>query len=89
MEKSREYFNLYPNPNNGRFTVDFSSLTDTESFILTVVDLIGNTVFREEVSTDESTRQFDLSHLNSGIYVLMISAGQILLTQKLILNRLP
>ena len=84
-----EYFNLYPNPNNGRFTVDFSSLVDTESFILTIVDLIGNTVFREEISSDESTRQFDLSHLNSGIYILMIAAGQILLTQKLILNQLP
>ncbi|MRS05112.1 T9SS type A sorting domain-containing protein, partial [bacterium] len=84
-----EFFNLYPNPNNGRFTVDFSSLVEAESFMLTVVDLIGNTVFREEMSANESTRQFDLSHLNSGIYILMIAAGQILLTQKLILNQLP
>ena len=87
--EKKEYFNLYPNPNNGRFTVDFSSLVETESFMLTVVDLIGNTVFQEEISPDESTRQFDLSHLNSGIYILMIAAGQILLTQKLILNQLP
>jgi hypothetical protein len=87
--EEKEYFNLYPNPNNGRFTVDFSSLTDTESFMLTVVDLIGNTVFREEISANESTRQFDLSYLNSGIYILMIVSGKILLTQKLILNRLP
>lgn len=89
INEKKEYFNLYPNPNNGRFTVDFSSLVETESFMLTVVDLIGNTVFREEISSDESTRQFDLSHLNSGIYILMIAAGQILLTQKLILNQLP
>ena len=89
MEKSREDFNLYPNPNNGRFTVDFSSLVEAESFMLTVVDLIGNTVFREEIISDESTKQFDLSHLNSGIYILMIVSGKILLTQKLILNRLP
>ena len=82
-EKS-EYFNLYPNPNDGRFTVDFTSLTDADSFTLTVVDLIGKTVHREELSKDESTRQFDLSHLKNGIYVLMISAKQILLTQKFI-----
>ncbi len=82
-EKS-EYFNLYPNPNDGRFTVDFTSLTDADSFTLTVVDLIGKTVYREELSKDESTRQFDLSHLKNGIYVLMISANQILLTQKFI-----
>jgi hypothetical protein len=87
--EGREYFNLYPNPNNGRFTVDFSSMVDAESFMLTVVDLIGNTVYREEISSNESTRQFDLSYLKSGIYVLMIAAGKILLTQKLILNQLP
>ena len=81
-----EHFNLYPNPNNGRFIVDFSSLVEAESFMLTVVDLIGNTVFKEQISSDESTRQFDLSHLNSGIYIIIIAAGQILLTQKFIKN---
>lgn len=82
--EAREYFNLYPNPNDGRFSIDFSSLLDADFFTVTVVDLIGNTVYREELSRDESSRQFDLSHLNSGIYVLMIAANQILLTQKFI-----
>jgi len=84
--EKKEYFNLYPNPNNGQFTVDFSSLVDAENFIITIVDLIGKTVYREELSAEEATRQFDLSHLNSGIYVLMITASQILLTQKFIKN---
>jgi hypothetical protein len=82
-----EFFSLYPNPNNGRFTIDFSSLVDADCFFLTVVDLIGNTVYREEIPADESTRHFDLSHLNSGIYVLMIAASQIILTQKFIKNQ--
>jgi hypothetical protein len=82
-EKS-EYINLYPNPNNGHFTVDFTSLADVDFFTVSVIDLIGKTVYREELSKDESTRQFDLSHLKNGIYVLMISANQILLTQKFI-----
>lgn len=87
--EKREYFNLYPNPNNGCFTVDFSSLTDTESFAFSVVDLIGNVVYREEIMADQTQKHFDLSHLNSGIYVLMIAAGQILLTQKIIINQAP
>jgi hypothetical protein len=84
--EARDYFNLYPNPNDGRFTIDFTTLMEAEIFTLTVVDLIGKTVHREELSKDESTRQFDLSHLNSGIYVLMIASNQILLTQKIIKN---
>jgi len=61
-------------------------LVDAENFIITIVDLIGKTVYREELSAEEATRQFDLSHLNSGIYVLMITASQIVLTQKFIKN---
>jgi chitodextrinase len=82
--EAREYFNLYPNPNNGRFSIDFTSLLEADFFTVTVVDLIGNTVYREELSKDESSREFDLSHLYSGTYILMISANQILLTQKFI-----
>ncbi len=84
--EKREYFNLYPNPNDGRFTVDFSTLAESGSFILSVINFIGKTVYREEISSDEVSKHFDLSHLNSGIYVITISAGQILLTQKFIKN---
>lgn len=84
--EKKEYFNLYPNPNNGRFTVDFTSLIDAETFILTIVDLKGTTVHRETLSAEETSKQFDLSHLNSGIYVVMIADSKILLTQKFIKN---
>jgi len=82
--EARDYFNLYPNPNDGRFSIEFTSLLDADIFTVTVVDLIGKTVYREELSKDESTRQFDLSHLQSGVYVVMISANAIILTQKFI-----
>lgn len=84
--EKKEYFNLYPNPNNGRFTVDFTSLVDAETFMVTIVDLKGTTVHREQLSAEETSKQFDLSHLNSGIYVVMIAASKILLTQKFIKN---
>ena len=84
--EKKEYFNLYPNPNNGLFTVDFASLVTAENFMVTIVDLKGTTVHREHLSAEESSKQFDLSHLNSGIYVIMITASQILLTQKFIKN---
>ena len=84
--EKKEYFNLYPNPNNGRFTVEFTSLVDAETFMVTIVDLKGTTVHREQLSAEETSKQFDLSHLNSGIYVVMIAASKILLTQKFIKN---
>jgi len=82
--EAREYFNLYPNPNNGRFTIDFTTLMEADNFTITIVDLIGKTVYREELSKEDSNRQFDLSHLYSGTYIVIIAANQILLTQKFI-----
>jgi uncharacterized protein (DUF2141 family) len=82
--EAREYFNLYPNPNNGQFTVDFTTLMETDKFSVAIVDMIGKTVYREEFLNDESSRQFDLSHLNNGTYIVIVSANQIILTQKFI-----
>ncbi len=82
--EAREYFNLYPNPNNGQFKIDFTTLLDAENFTITVVDLTGKTVYREELSKEESSRQFDLSQLYSGTYIVIIAADQIILTQKFI-----
>jgi len=82
--EARDYFNLYPNPNDGRFSINFTTLMEADIFTITVVDLIGKTVYREELSKEESTMQFDLSHLYSGIYIVIIAANQILLTQKFI-----
>jgi len=82
--ESREYFNLYPNPNNGLFTVEFTSLLEADFFLITVFDLIGETVFKGEMLNEENILQIDLSHLNSGTYILMITTDKVLLTQKFI-----
>jgi hypothetical protein len=82
--ENREYFNLYPNPNDGRFSINFANTLEAENYMVTIVDLIGKTVYQQELSNDETIKQFDLSHLKRGTYVLMISTNQILLTQKFI-----
>ena len=82
--ENREYFNLYPNPNDGRFSINFASPLVSESYIVTIVNLIGRTVYRQELSTEENSPQFDLSHLHPGTYILMITSDTILLTQKFI-----
>ena len=82
--ENREYFNLYPNPNDGRFSIDFTTTLEVENYTVTIVDLIGKTVYQQKLSNDETIKQFDLSDLKCGIYVIMISSNQILLTQKFI-----
>lgn len=82
--ENSEYFNLYPNPNDGHFSINFTTALEAENYMVTIVDIIGKTVYQQELSNDETIKQFDLSHIKCGIYVLMISSNQILLTQKFI-----
>jgi len=82
--ENREFFNLYPNPNDGRFSINFTSSFVSERYTVTVFNIIGKTVYKEEIPKDDVSRQFDLSHLNPGIYVVMISDDKIITTQKFI-----
>ena len=81
---NREYFNLYPNPNDGRFSIKFTSPLVIENYTVTIVNLIGTTVYQQELPGVEETIYFDLPQLNPGTYVLMITSKAILLTQKFI-----
>jgi hypothetical protein len=82
--ENQDYFNLYPNPNDGHFSVDFTSSQLAENYTLTIYNLIGTEVYREELSKDNSVRQFDLSFLIPGTYLVIITSNEILLTQKFI-----
>lgn len=84
-EERRESFCLFPNPNEGLFSIKFTTLTETGgNFNVRIVDLIGNTVYIQDLPEGESERQFDLSQLKSGVYFLILSAGQIITAQKFI-----
>ncbi len=82
--ENRDFFNLYPNPNDGRFSIDFTSSFVADIYTVTVFDLIGKTVYKGEFSKEEENPGFDLSHLKAGIYILMISGEAIVTTQKFI-----
>jgi len=74
---------LYPSPNNGVFTVGFNHFTDSLSEKrLTILSLSGRTVFSNEVSDEETSRQIDISSVVPGIYIMHITEGNRILTAK-------
>jgi hypothetical protein len=84
LNEPGEYFNLFPNPSDGRFSISLTAPLEADNFTVTVVNLIGKVVYKEDLLNVEETKQFDLSHLRPGTYILMISGNQILATQKFI-----
>ncbi len=77
-------FNVYPNPSNGNFKVEFTSvdLSDTE---IQLFDLLGRKVFKKifknnQVSFDES---LSLKHISSGFYILQVKRGKSFSSKKI------
>jgi hypothetical protein len=84
--ENKEFFNLYPNPNEGQFQIDFSTPFDAQYYTVSVINVVGNTVYKENLQKEDLPKHFDLSSLKPGIYIVMISGDAIVTTQKFIKN---
>jgi len=77
---------LYPNPNNGRFSVDLLASFNGIEKHLSIIDSTGNTIYFAKVNHDENTIHFDLSEVNPGLYFVKIQSEKKVLTGKFIKN---
>ena len=65
-------FNIFPNPNNGVFNINFSS-NENKNVTLTVKNVIGETVLTETVNVSGNTNhQISLADYSKGIYFLTV-----------------
>jgi PKD repeat protein len=59
---------VYPNPNNGIFTVSTKNNTNITS--IKVMDVVGKVVYTQSVKT--SGTQVDISNMNKGLYMIVL-----------------
>ncbi len=83
-DANSEIINLYPNPNDGHFSIKFINPLQNEKSEVVITDLAGKQVYNGLVSKEEIIKQIDLSYIKSGIYILMIIYKEILVTKKII-----
>jgi uncharacterized protein YjdB len=75
---------LFPNPNDGHFSIEFvNPLQNAKSYII-ITDITGKQVYNGQLSKEETLKQFDLSNIKSGVYIMMIVDKEILITKKFI-----
>ncbi|MGD0756230.1 MAG: Ig-like domain-containing protein [Bacteroidales bacterium] len=85
-DANSKILNLYPNPNDGHFSIEFIIPLQNEKNEVIITDLAGKQVYVDTLSNEETSKQFDLSYIKSGIYIMMIICKEILVTKKFIKN---
>jgi len=81
-------FNIYPNPNNGQFTIDFKS-GKQESVNVRIVNASGDVVFNLADLKVNGTlsKHFNLKNVPQGSYLLTLENGQTQIARKLVITR--
>lgn len=83
-------FSIYPNPSNDDAFLHISSITSSKMEI-NITDLTGKVIFTKNYLTNSNSSKISLNKelgysLNSGVYLVNISDGKTIKTQKLVKN---
>lgn len=69
-------FSVYPNPNNGTFTVQSDKLT-SDKVNMTVYDIRGRVIFQKDYNGNANFNEnIQLNNAEAGVYLLSVSDGQ-------------
>jgi len=78
-------FEVYPNPSNGSFIVQFGTLV--ENAYVRIVDLNGKVVYGQNISAASgATQEFTGINLTRGLYVISLTNGSELHTSRLVVE---
>ena len=80
--------NIFPNPSQGKLSIELNAQQQT-SVRITISDLLGQAVINNEYSFDKglNTKTIDLSDMNNGIYIIKLQSGEIVLTEKIVIDK--
>lgn len=80
-------FSIYPNPNNGNFSITQNLIG--ENYVLEIVDVMGKVVHHQLLETKSNDTSIDVHQLSNGIYFVTIFDNQTKeqIIKKLILQR--
>jgi hypothetical protein len=83
---SQNSFDIYPNPNNGSFTLDLGKNT-FESFKVSVVNSLGSLVYKQDFNQTENQISINLNNLPEGIYYLKLETNSSFGVKKIIIQQ--
>jgi uncharacterized repeat protein (TIGR02059 family) len=81
--ENSDLITLYPNPNNGQFSIDLLTTLISDINVISVTDMSGNTIYSQVLpAVDNNSIQFDFSYLTPGVYILVITGNDTIIATK-------
>jgi len=65
-------FKVFPNPNNGLFSIRVNNPPLNDMAIITITDLTGKTLYSSGPLNLESPKEFDITKYKQGIYIITV-----------------
>ena len=78
------YFNIFPNPAGNYFNISLKNMEGDAN--LEIYDLIGKLVMKKIIGNNDIYR-IDAENLENGVYLVVVSNGNGVLTKKVLLNK--
>lgn len=79
--------NVYPNPNTGKFNINFSLETSSDVKI-SVLNLVGQQVYERQLQglSGTYTQEMDMSSFGKGVYVVNVEAGTTRINKRVVVQ---
>ncbi len=78
--------NVYPNPSNGKVYVSLDKSIAGQNFSIDIFNLRGEVVYKTSRTESTDTKEFDLTTLPSGIYVIRLAGDDTTYRRKIIIE---
>lgn len=75
---------IFPNPNDGHFTLNLKEPLSGGNNTIDVFNLSGQRIYSGIIPKSELSREIDLSFLSSGIYILRLTGDKKVITKKFV-----
>ena len=74
---------VYPNPNNGHFSIEYSNISYGEDILL-IYNSLGQILVRELLFSNRS--EFDLHEIGAGVYNLKLISGNQMISRNIVVH---
>lgn len=86
LKKNDFDFNIYPNPNNGLFTIIMMSTNNNKQWQVNILNVLGENVLQQNFN-DAKNKTLDLRNIAAGVYFVRLNDGKNIVQKRVVISK--